>query len=107
MIRGTTPTETLTVDKNISDHTIYVSYKSGGNIVTVTNDRMDIEYVPGADGQPESTIVTFTLTQKETLSLGVGTAEVQIRAIKNGTAVATSKKNVEVEPIILDGEINE
>lgn len=43
MIRGTTPTETLTVDKNISDHTIYVSYGSTTLYVKLNGSWVEVQ----------------------------------------------------------------
>ena len=51
--------------------------------------------------------IEITLTQQETLSLGVGNAEVQVRAIHDGTAIATDIQTVDVGRIIKEGVIDE
>ena len=100
MRRGTTPTIPLTVDEDISDWTLYVTFKSGTNEVTLKNERLDVSYAQ------EKTTILCPLTQEETLQLG-GVAEVQVRAIKNGTAIATDIQAVDVGRIILEGVIDE
>ena len=108
MRRGTTPTITLTVDKDISDGwTIYATFRSGSHNVELENERMTIELEPATETEEAKTLITVTLTQEETLSLGVGNAEVQVRAIKDGTAIATDIKTVDVGRIIKDGVIDE
>lgn len=101
MRRGTTPTISLTVNANIVDWTMYVTFANGGNIVTFEDDRL-VKILNG-----EQTIIEFTLTQEETLAFAVGSVEVQIRAIKDGVAMATNIDKLDVNRIILDGEIHE
>ena len=100
MRRGTTPTITLTVDADISDWTIYATFQSGANEITLDNERLTVSYTQ------DKTTVLCTLTQEETLKLN-GVCEVQIRAIKGGTAIATDIQTVDVGRIILEGVINE
>lgn len=101
MKRGTTPTLTLTVDADISDWTKYVTFRANCRIVTIEDDRLEATY---ADNM---TTITLTLTQEETLALNVGACEVQVRAIKNGTAVATDIAKVDVGRILKEGVIDE
>lgn len=101
MRRGTTPTITLTVDADVSDWTLYVSMSNGGSIVTFEDDRL----TKTLDGP--QTIIELTLTQEETLAFSTGSLEVQIRAIKDGVAVATAIGNLDVDRIIKDGVIDE
>lgn len=107
MIRGTTPTIPLYVNRDISAWKMYVTLESACSEITVSNDRLDVEYIPAHDDEPERTNVTFTLTQEETLSLGVGAVEIQIRAIHDGTAVATGIARTENGRVLLDGVIDE
>lgn len=107
MRRGTTPTITLTVDKDVSTWTLYATFRSGMHNVTLENDRMTVELEPATETEEAKTLITVTLTQEETLSLGVGNAEVQVRAIKDGIAIATDIKNIDVGRIIKDGVIDE
>lgn len=107
MRRGTTPTIPLTVDKDISDGwTIYATFRSGSHEVELTNDRMTIELEPETETEQAKTLINVTLTQEETLAMH-GSAEVQIRAIKDGTAIATDIQRVDVGRILKDGVIDE
>ena len=107
MRRGTTPTITLTVDADLTGWTVYATFKSGGKQLTFENDRMEMTYTPGSQGATGKTAIEITLTQQETLSLGVGNAEVQVRAIHDGTAIATDIQAVDVGRIIKEGVIDE
>lgn len=107
MIRGTTPTIPLHVDTDISDHTIYVTLENSGNEITLENDRLTVEYVPAHGNQSERTNISFILTQEETLALGMGMVEIQIRAIKDGVAVATDIVKTNNGRILLEGVIDE
>ena len=101
MRRGTTPIITLTVNADISDWTMYVSFRNNGKTVTFEDDRLT---KTASSGQ---TTIYITLTQEETLAFNVGTADVQIRAIKDDVAIATNIKKIDITPIILEGEIDE
>ena len=101
MRRGTTPTITLTVDADVHDWTMYVTFANGGNQVTFEDDRL----VKTLDGP--QTKVEFVLSQEETLALSVGTVEVQIRAIKDGVALATDIQRLPIDRIIKEGVIDE
>ena len=100
MKRGTTPTLTLTVDADISDWTVYASFKTNGEVFTFENDRLQMS------AEEDVTTILLTLTQEETLARQ-GSAEVQVRAIKNGTAIATDIQRVDVGRILKDGVIDE
>lgn len=108
MRRGTTPTIPLTVDKDISDGwTIYATFRSDSHEVELMNDRMTIELEPATETEGAKTLIDVTLTQEETLSFGAGSAEVQIRAIKDSNAIATDIQRVDVGRILKDGVIDE
>lgn len=98
MKRGTTPTLTLTVDTDLDGWTVYVTVKSGCTSITVDDAPITVE-----DGV--STILV-TLSQEETLALR-DSAEIQLRAIKDGTAIATDIAKVDVGRILQDGVIGE
>lgn len=100
MKRGTTPTLTLTVDADISDWTVYASFKANGEVFTFENDRLQMT------AEDDVTTILLTLTQEETLAMR-GSAEVQVRAIKNGTAIATDIQRIDVDRILKDGVIDE
>ena len=100
MKRGTTPTLTLTVDADIVGWTVYASFRTNGKVYTFENDRLQMT------SEDDVTTILLTLTQEETLEMH-GSAEVQIRAIKNGTAIATDIQRVDVGRILKDGVIDE
>lgn len=100
MKRGTTPTLTLTVDADIVGWTVYASFRTNGKLFTFENDRLQMT------SEDDVTTILLTLTQEETLAMH-GSAEVQIRAIKDGTAIATDIQRVDVGRILKDGVIDE
>lgn len=101
MRRGTTPAITLTVDADLTGWAVYVTLRNKCHSLTIENDRLTIEAEEGI-----STVV-FALTQEETLAFSVGSCEVQVRAIHNGTAIATDIATVDVGRILLEGVIDE
>ena len=101
MRRGTTPAITLTVDQDLTSWTVYVTLKNGKNTLTLENDSLTMEYANS------KTTIAFSLTQAQTLAFSVGTCEVQVRAIHDGTAIATDIQTLDVGRILKDGEIDE
>lgn len=101
MRRGTTPAIVLTVDMDITSYTVYVTLKNRSNELTLTNDAIVMEYEDG------KTSIAFSLTQEQTLKFGTGTCEVQVRAIHDGTAIATDIKTMDVNRILKEGVIDE
>ena len=101
MRRGTTPAIPLTVDDNIVDWTVYVTLRNGGNVLTLTNDALSMTY------ENQKTTIAFSLTQEQTLAFSVGTCEVQVRAIHDGTAIATNIGKLDVKRILKEGVIDE
>ena len=101
MRRGTTPAITLTVDYDITEWTVYVTLRNGGNVLTLTNDALSMSYAN------QKTTIAFSLTQEQTLAFSVGTCEVQVRAIHDGTAIATNIEKLDVKRILKDGVIDE
>lgn len=102
MKRGTTPTIPLVVDTDLTGWTVYVTFANGSHEITVDNTRLEIAY----DAETESTNIEVPLTQEETLAMR-GSVEVQIRAIKDGIAIATDIQRVDVGRILKDGVIDE
>lgn len=101
MRRGTTPTVTVTVAADIHDHVVHLALRvPRRRPIVLRNDRLTM--TPG-DGK---TTIEFTLTQEETLSLCEATAEVQVRAVKNGVAIATGIGRLDVGRILEDGVID-
>ena len=101
MRRGTTPAITLTVDMDITAYTVYVTLRNGGNELTLTNDALTMSYANS------KTTIAFALTQQQTLAFCIGNCEVQVRAIHDGTAIATDIQRLNVDRILKDGVIDE
>lgn len=101
MRRGTTPTITITVTgEDFAGATMYVTLEQGNYELTKTG--ADVVVTPTQTG---STVVIF-LSQEETLGFIKGTAKIQIRWINSsGVAQASPIKNIEVDPILLEGVI--
>ena len=97
MRRGTTPTFAFEVDCDLTGWEVYATFGQGRVEVT----RTDVEVEPAEGGCTAS----VTLTQAETLLFKAGEAQAQLRAVKDGVAVATDVLDFEVGKIVLDGEI--
>lgn len=101
MRRGTTPTITIRVrGEDFEGSTLYVTLEQGA--LELTKSGSDVLVTPTETG---STVAIF-LTQEETLMFAKGTARIQIRWINSsGIADASPIKNIEVNPILLEGVI--
>ena len=100
MRRGTTPATVLTVDMDLTGWTVYVAIRNGGNTLVV-KDGLSVEYANN------KTTIAFALTQEQTLAFSVGPCDFQVRAVKDGTAIATDIKSGYVGGIIQEGVIDE
>lgn len=98
--RGTTPQSAL-ICKNVdlSGWEVYVTFEQGDHELTVTD--VDVEVVEGGS------IVRFVLSQEETLGFKEGTGKVQVRAYKEGEAIASRKSYVDIAGVLLDGVISD
>lgn len=106
MIRGTTPTHTITTDIDLSQATVYLTYAQGSEIVCEkTNDDLVFDSSEN-DGETTYTI-TAELSQEETLALDSSLqVRIQIRAIfADGKAIASNIMVGTVDDILKDGEI--
>lgn len=99
MRRGTTPTLTITVDADIHDWEAHVYISNAGNVLDLEGARLTMAW----DGTVTS--VTFTLSQAETLAFDASPCELQVRAYKDGIAVATDIRRVAVGRILKGGEL--
>ena len=101
IIRGTTPQVTCNVAGiDLTQFSCFVSIGATNRPkFTVTDVATEF------DG--DNTAVTFGLTQEQTLSLHEGVTCVQLRAIKDGHAVASGEVELEVLPVILNEVIND
>lgn len=99
MFRGTTPTLKFTLP--FAANTIAEGY------VSIAQNRQVVVDKPISDWSIADNTVTVTLTQEETLSLGVSkTTEIQVRLkLNNGNALASKIFTVPTERILKDGVI--
>lgn len=96
MIRGTTPDYILTVDRDLTGMTVFVTISQAGVKHTMSNDDISV-----VGGNPST--IALRLTQQQTLGLRSGTASVQVRFIDaEGTAWATDIKTLNVSPVLLE-----
>ena len=79
---------------------VYITLKNGVKQLTFENDKVSVDYANGIS------TLRFVLTQEQTLSFKVGECEIQLRAAKDGSAVASSIGTVKIERIIMDGVID-
>lgn len=98
MRRGTTPTNTFDVDVDLRQASvIYITYAQGGRTV-IEKEISDITI--------EETTLSVQLTQQETLALGKGEVEIQIRAkFPEGLAIASNIIKTPASRILKEGVI--
>lgn len=95
--RGSTPTNTFTVDIDLTGATVFITYRQKKRIVLEKS---------GSDVEIEPTKLTVQLTQEETLAFEPGDVEMQIRYVfPNGQADASEIMRTRAEAIIKDGVI--
>lgn len=98
MRRGTTPTNTFTVDTDLTNAVaVFVTYSQGKSVIVEKSiDNLTIT----------STKVEVTLTQEDTLAFSSGSAQIQIRAkFGDGAAIASNIIVASVDQILKDGVI--
>ena len=111
MIRGTTPDFILEIPGwDLTDKTVFVTLSQMNRKITKSNDELDIRRVEITPVKPEDpdfqTEIGFSLTQRDTLMLGVGGGEIQVRFIdENGEAEATDIQPVNISRVLLEGVI--
>ncbi len=101
--RGTTPTLTATVRAaNLEGMDVYITIGRKGDQpwATVGPEGVAAHY-DGAD-----TVLTAELTQAQTLACPTGAGFVQVRAIRDGHAVASAMAPVEIAPVIYNGVLD-
>ena len=107
MRRGTTPTVTLTVTNedgtpcDLTGAELFVTFQEqgcAGRELTKT----DVDAVVDGD----ATVITLTLSQEDTLAFREGyKVRVQVRAKKDGKALASTIASFGADEILMDGEI--
>ena len=98
MRRGTTPTNTFTVDVDLTSAVaLYITYKQGARVaIEKAIDDIDIT----------SEALTVTLTQQDTLKLQKGDVDIQVRVrFPDDKALASDIITVPVERVLKDGVI--
>lgn len=97
MRRGSTPTNTFTVDIDLTGATIIVSYEQKGVIILEKT---------GSDLTVTADSITLSLSQEDTLKFNTGEVSIQIRYVfPNGAADASNIIRTTFERIIHDGVI--
>lgn len=97
MIRGTTPTLTLTLSNELDFESYFVTFKQEGFTVIEKTEETSTR---------EGAVITVQLTQEDTLRLKDGIAvEIQVRGKIGENAYATKIKKVYPEAILKEGVI--
>lgn len=98
MRRGTTPTNTFTVDVDLTTAiAVFVTYKQGDRLL-VEKDIGDLDIT--------ATKVEVALSQEDTLAFAQGSVQIQIRAkFGDGAAIASNIIVAPVDQILKDGVI--
>lgn len=97
MRRGTTPTNTFSVNVDLTGATVFVSYEQDGAVVLEKT---------GSDLTVGTNSVEVVLSQNDTLAFHPGKVNIQIRYIDAfGTADASNIMATTAERIIKDGVI--
>lgn len=100
MIRGTTPIISLEVDFDFTGWELFVTFKNGLKTITIENDGLTLDVDGG------TSTIDVMLSQLQTLSFNANTkCEVQVRAYKGGSAVATGIETLDIKRILMDGVI--
>ena len=101
MIRGTTPIIRLKAKFDLRGWNLYITLKQGLVSYTFENDVVEIEY------EDEFSYVSFVLSQEQTLSFNdKNDVEIQLRAAKDSSAVASKVVTVDVDRILMGGVID-
>lgn len=101
MIRGTTPTVSITVDENLEGWEVYVTFQHAGGNLTKTGGELAITC-------GDRSVVACPLSQADTLSFPEGrTVKVQMRAVETatGTAIATEVGRFNADEVLLESVI--
>lgn len=107
-IRGTTPIYTLTVEGyDLTDTTIVVSVENGRKRIELAGTRLNVTHTSASGTDPEYSTIVFVLTQRETLSLSPGSANVEAKWIDLGGNVkgAKSTQPITIVDTSIDHEI--
>ena len=98
MYQGTTPAVSYEIKNyDLSDATIFVSFKRGNEVLTKTSPDVVAAY----DSDSQISTIICQLTQEETLAIRAGGVQTQIRFIyEDGQAYATNIQTLEMKSVI-------
>ena len=107
MIRGTTPTLILTVEKtDLTDYSLFITLKGKVSSKEFTWDSSDSNVELHSASAQDGSVIYLYLTQEDTLAFEKEKVEVQVRWITaEGIAGATDIAVTEVNQILKDGKI--
>lgn len=100
MRRGTTPTLTIHVDRDLTGCEVRVLLSQRGRLIVKTGDDLELKAKGGA------TAIRLALTQAETLSLSAARGdpvEAQVRYKRGESVCATGIGRVAVERLLEEG----
>lgn len=100
--RGTTPDIRCNASFDLTGYSVYVAIgpKPLKSWVLVNPDDITVER------NGNVTRIMFRLTQEQTLACKAGKAFLQIRAVKDGNAIASDMVSIEIADVIEGGVIN-
>lgn len=102
LTRGTTPTVNIEVEADLTDYTCELSIgKYGKPYFTADNQQMSFSL---SDGKSNC---AFKLTQQQMLACKTGECLMQMRAVKDDTAIATEVVEIEVLDVIEQSVIDD
>lgn len=97
MIRGTTPTVTISVGTDLTGWDVFVTFESTKGQLTKSGN--DLAVTPG-----DTSTVDVPLTQEDTLSFPEGrTVKVQLCAVKDGQRIATKVGEITASEVLYEG----
>lgn len=103
--RGTTPPFKLVFDTiDLTDWDVYITFEQKQKPDILEFSIMPDELEVLSTGESSCNVI-FSLTQEQTLRFDEGSVEIQMRAYKDGAAIAGKKKSFSVKDILLDGVI--
>ena len=105
--RGTTPTVTCTVEMDLTDYSCYLALGTKPKKPYFVADNEQMFFSVDTSGETPISTLTYTLTQDQTLACKGGKCYIQLRVIKDETALATNWGELNIGEIIEDGEITD
>ena len=99
MRRGTTPTVAMSCDVDLTGWNVYLTFAQEWHVLTVT----DVHVTPvQEDGKVVGCVVSAVLSQDDTLGFRAGDMQVQVRACKDGMAIASQIVRADVKDVIFE-----